>query len=43
TTDREHIMVTTTYLNRKGAKRAEALVAENIFGGAVISAAKPAE
>jgi hypothetical protein len=42
-TGKEHILVSTAYLNRKEAKRAEALVAENIFGGAVISAARPAE
>jgi hypothetical protein len=32
-----------TYDSKKDAKRAEALVAENIFGGAVVSAAKRAE
>ncbi|HEU0099877.1 MAG TPA: hypothetical protein VFQ67_14025 [Allosphingosinicella sp.] len=37
-TGKEHVTVLTTYFNRKDAKRVEALVAENIFGGAVISA-----
>jgi hypothetical protein len=37
------ITVLVTYDSKKDAKRAEALVAENIFRGAVISAAKPAE
>jgi hypothetical protein len=37
------ISVFVTYDSKKDAKRAEALVAKNIFGGAVISPAKPAE
>jgi hypothetical protein len=42
-TGRQNVLVTITYLKKKDAARAEAEVAEKIFGGAVISASKPAE
>jgi hypothetical protein len=42
-TGKEAMTVLTIYANKKDAKRAEAMVAENIFGAAVISASKPAE
>jgi hypothetical protein len=42
-TGRQNVLVTVTYLKKKDAKLAEAEVAEKIFGGAVISAGKPAE
>jgi hypothetical protein len=37
------ITVQVTYDSKKDANRAQALVAKEIFGGAVVSAAKPAE
>lgn len=42
-TGKQNVIVTVTYFPKVDAKRAEAEVAEKIFGGAVISAHKPAE
>ena len=43
TTGKQNMLVSITALDKKSAKRAEAEVAEKIFGGAVISASKQAE
>jgi hypothetical protein len=42
-TGKAGMTVVTISANKKDARRVEALVAKDIFGGAVISAAKPAE
>ena len=42
-TGSDFIAVTVTYFDRKDSARIETAVAEKIFGGAVVTAAKPAE